>query len=384
MKKIPLLTIIIVIGWCVSALKAQTTALINLTFGTERSSVIPGFNEIDILVSAGAGYTTDDAIYTPNTTNPDGSWTGINFRFTQSGPLPFVNTEFTVSYPLSGVTGGQVTNVTGGGCYVGQPAFNITITRGSPAPDADGTPTVIATLRYPNTHPGETLIVRNTTIASCASRESYWGNQHATNAGVRLLAAGNSVTLPIELLKFEARTNKCDVSLYWETATEKNFGYYQIEASKDGRDFKAIAQQKPQSPNSSEKRVYKYQIPPAYEDSYFRLKAVDLDGSYEYSPVVYAKAPCESKQFDIQLYPNPNYTSELMVELNSPEVVENVRLLLLDALGQTIRVQKIDEVQVGSNKIPIETDDLPTGTYYIRIIGINQLSEPLKFIRSNF
>ncbi len=142
--------------------------------------------------------------------------------------------------------------------------------------------------------------------------------------------------LPIELLRFEPRTNKCDVSLYWETASEKNFGYFQIEASKDGREFRAVEQKKPQSPNSSSLRTYKYPVPVAYQGYYFRLKSVDLDGAFEYSKIVYTESPCK-KDYQVQLYPNPNYLSELTVEVNSPESREQVQVFLVDNFGKRIR-----------------------------------------------
>ena len=147
--------------------------------------------------------------------------------------------------------------------------------------------------------------------------------------------------LPIELLRFEARINQCDVSLYWETASEKNFGYFQIEASKDGRTFKAVEQKKPQSPNSSSLRTYKYPVPVAYQGYYFRLKSVDLDGAFEYSEIRYTESPCK-KDYTVQLYPNPNYLSELTVEVNSPESREQVQLFLIDNFGKRLREQKID------------------------------------------
>lgn len=189
--------------------------------------------------------------------------------------------------------------------------------------------------------------------------------------------------LPIELTAFDARTADCDVSLYWETATEQDFGFYQIEASRDGRRFAAVAQQKPESPNSLETRRYKYAVPAKYENHYFRLKAVDLDGSFEYSPVVFAKAPCDQDKYSMNLYPNPNFTSELMVEVNSPRLKENVQLHLTDAFGKVIRIQDAN-LDVGRNTIRIETEGLPSGTYYVRVIGVEQLSEPMKFIRNNF
>ncbi len=193
----------------------------------------------------------------------------------------------------------------------------------------------------------------------------------------------NNAPLPIELLTFETRANKCDLSLYWETATERNLGYFQIEASKDGRAFATAAQQKPASPNSSTLRTYRYAVPTDLHNQYFRLKAVDLDGHFEYSPIVFAKAPCKDKRYEINLYPNPNYTSELTVEVNSPEAIPNSKLLVTDVFGKQVLLQTVN-IQVGINKLPINTEQLPSGTYFVKIVGIDPLQEPLKFVRSNF
>jgi hypothetical protein len=201
--------------------------------------------------------------------------------------------------------------------------------------------------------------------------------------GYSFTLGDTDANLPVELLTFETRANKCDLSLYWETATERNFGYFQIEASKDGRAFATAAQQKPASPNSSTLRTYRYAVPTDLHNQYFRLKAVDLDGNFEYSPIVFAKAPCKDKRYEINLYPNPNYTSELTVEVNSPEAVEDTKLLVMDVFGKQVLLQKVN-IQVGVNKLPINTEQLPSGTYFVKIVGIDPLQEPLKFVRSNF
>lgn len=188
--------------------------------------------------------------------------------------------------------------------------------------------------------------------------------------------------LPIELITFEARTNKCDISLYWETASEKNLSHFQIEASKDGEHFAAIGQVKPKSANSTILQAYKYAVPELYQGYYFRLKPVDLDGAYDYSNIVYAKAPCK-KEYGMTLYPNPNVIEDLTVEISSPERQDKVQLFVLDAVGRQLQTQQVD-LQVGVNKISINTQALPSGNYFIKLIGIEQLSAPLKFIKSTF
>lgn len=220
--------------------------------------------------------------------------------------------------------------------------------------------------------------IRTSTLAT----GSFWTN--GTLFSQPLSPQDAMEPLPIELLLFELRGAGCEMELYWETARERNLAYYEIELSKDGRVFSGVWQHKPASPNSTSRRAYRYAIPREYQDQYLRMKAVDMDGVYEYSEVIYVKSRCEDKEYELHLYPNPNYTTELVVELKSAQAVEKVELQLLDAYGKLLRKQKVEQVEVGINKISMETADLPTGTYFIKILGIDQLQSPLKFIRSNF
>jgi hypothetical protein len=173
----------------------------------------------------------------------------------------------------------------------------------------------------------------------------------------------NSAPLPIELLTFEPRTDKCDAYLYWETATEKNFGYFQIEASKDGREFKALAQQKPASSNSSEKRTYKYSIPSAYQGFYFRLKSVDLDGAFDYSDIVATQTPC-TKAYEVQLYPNP-VNQWLQVQLDGGQQDEIYELTVLNLLGQRVPMPRTQVRQRELHRL--DTTDWTPGAYWLQL-----------------
>jgi hypothetical protein len=197
MKRI-ILIFIISIAFIFNAFtaSAQSTAQLNVTFSPERASATVGFKEIDILVSAGSGYTTGNAVYVPNKTNPNGSWTSINLRFTQSSTgTPFTNTELAVTYPVAGISGSSTAqNIAAGGCYQGKTAFSINILRASPAADAGTTPMVIATIRYPNRSGQKTFTIRNMTTQACAIRESFWSNTHTSNSSTRLPIVGNQVS----------------------------------------------------------------------------------------------------------------------------------------------------------------------------------------------
>jgi hypothetical protein len=121
-------------------------------------------------------------------------------------------------------------------------------------------------------------------------------------------------------------------------------------------------------------------VPNKFHAYYFRLKTVDLDGAFEYSPIVYAEAPCPKAAAAI-LYPNPNFTSELTVEVNSQAFYYNVQMELSDNFGRILQNQIVSILE-GTNKIIFDTHNLPTGIYFIKITGMKDYYVPLQFVKS--
>jgi hypothetical protein len=113
--------------------------------------------------------------------------------------------------------------------------------------------------------------------------------------------AGFSTTvLPVELLSFTGKKWKSNSNLLnWNVASEVNFKEYQLERSIDkNNNFKTIG-----IINAENKANY------IYTDNnlsngvsyYYRLKMVDLNGAFEYSPIV----KINSSLIGINVLPNP-------------------------------------------------------------------------------
>lgn len=72
----------------------------------------------------------------------------------------------------------------------------------------------------------------------------------------------------------------------WQTATEINNAYFYIERSADGARYEAIGQV-PGAGTSTVINTYTYtDEQPLSGVNYYRLRQVDFDGQYAYSPVV--------------------------------------------------------------------------------------------------
>lgn len=108
--------------------------------------------------------------------------------------------------------------------------------------------------------------------------------------------------LPIRLVDFNAQCDKGIARLNWLTASEENNEKFNIERSKDGKNFESIGTVSG-SGTSQEVNTYSFEDREAlYGTSYYRLKQTDFDGKFEYSKIILNK--CIEK-INLKIYPNP-------------------------------------------------------------------------------
>jgi len=186
----------------------------------------------------------------------------------------------------------------------------------------------------------------------------------------------NITFLPVELIDFTAKPMDQGVMLDWSTASEQDNDYFAIERSFDGQRFKEIG--KVAGAGSSYTAVdYNFfdSNPPALASSlYYRLRQVDYDGKFEYSPIEVIDR--EISGDGIQLWPNPT-NSELNISLTSSMSEQPVRVEIFDINGRLLRVADFD--QVGDN-MSLNVSELTEGIYLIKI-GSEQFSQTKRFIK---
>jgi hypothetical protein len=95
------------------------------------------------------------------------------------------------------------------------------------------------------------------------------------------------VVLPVEIIGIGAYRNDNGITVGWSTATETNNNYFMVEYSIDGTNFINYKEVKGAG-NSNSRRDYTCNF---MEDigsytPYFRLKQVDYNGNFKYSPIV--------------------------------------------------------------------------------------------------
>ncbi len=174
--------------------------------------------------------------------------------------------------------------------------------------------------------------------------------------------------LPVELVDFQARQVLADVQLTWETQSESNNDYFDIELAIGDEAvlqdrFVTIGQQRGNGTTN---------IPTYYEfmdrqpkktgNRYYRLKQVDTDGTYAYSPIRMVTFP---SGVQVEVYPNP-FCSVLKLHYQSSTAKE-LTIQLVDNQGKIVLSTKKYAVE-GEQTLDIPVDQtLMEGTYYLRI-----------------
>lgn len=148
-----------------------------------------------------------------------------------------------------------------------------------------------------------------------------WGRQCEPECNNDTLTGPGTITedsdpaspLPVKLLYFRVDVLNQKVALKWGTATESNADYFAIERSSNGQSFREIGREAAAG-NSAIGNEYSFDDNnPFIGRAYYRLKAVDLDGTSEYFNLVVADF--EGKR-GISIYPNPLQDEQLNVSLN--------------------------------------------------------------------
>lgn len=138
-------------------------------------------------------------------------------------------------------------------------------------------------------------------------------------------------TLPITLTHFDVKTDQENLFFDWKTSMEYDLSHYEIEQSTNGKDFSYFAQKT--AHNHAWGATYELRLMNEYNDNivrYFRLKSVDLDGSFSYSKVVSLFQPKDKTMDAIPNYFSKNEILRLDASWNGS------RLMLYDVNGRVV------------------------------------------------
>ncbi len=218
--------------------------------------------------------------------------------------------------------------------------------------------------KNPSLNPMEVLQI----LRSTASRSSNPDNQYGWGI-INALTAINSIIVPVEMTLFSGDYENESVNLKWITATELNNFGFEIERRDDFSSYEKIGFVGGNG-TSTNRITYNFiDRNLSAKKYYYRLKQLDLDGTFDYSAEIAVDIET-LKDFKLfQNYPNP-FNPTTNVKYYVPNTGQ-LKVGLYDVLGNELKTLVDKEVHSGSYEITIDGSNLASGTYFVRMISQN-------------
>lgn len=172
--------------------------------------------------------------------------------------------------------------------------------------------------------------------------------------------------VPVELTSFAAKVNAAgQVELNWSTATELNNLGFQIERKVVDGEFLPIGYVKGNG-TTTEVKEYSFTDRTVEIGKYiYRLKQMDYDGKFEYSPEIEVDVN-PPLQFTLeQNYPNP-FNPSTKIKFGLAENT-NVKLAVYNLLGELVATLINNQLSAGFYEVEFNATSLPSGMYIYSI-----------------
>lgn len=156
-------------------------------------------------------------------------------------------------------------------------------------------------------------------------------------------------TLPVELLSFTATAGPKTVTLNWATANEVANDRFVVERSRNAARWEQIGTVRATGRSGAD-YTFTDELP-LDGRSYYRLRQIDLDGSF----VLYDPVTVQFTAASLSVYPNP-----ATAELRFNRQLAGATISLLGSTGRTLR-----DVTVTNGRLDVST--LRPGIYLVRV-----------------
>jgi hypothetical protein len=168
-------------------------------------------------------------------------------------------------------------------------------------------------------------------------------------------------TTPVTLTSVSVKKQFETIVVNWQTASEINNAYFDIERSENGRDFTRIGQVKGAGSTGTPQYYRYFDDIPFPNINYYRIKQVDFDGKYAYSKIIAIDNAVKTSGI---LKMDPSVYNDILtfdIETNDNAVIH-----ISDVSGRLVLSK--NNVVKGISTVNIATNALPCGVYFLSLI----------------
>ena len=172
--------------------------------------------------------------------------------------------------------------------------------------------------------------------------------------------------IPVELSSFTASANENSVTLDWSTATETNNSGFAIERKTPLDERWKEVGFVPGFGTTTVRMSYTFTDENLSMGSYsYRLKQIDLDGTFEYSNEVYAEVSAPKNFTLLQNYPNP-FNPSTTIGFSIPQT-SDITIEVYNVVGELVASLVNRTLEAGYHSFSFEAGNLPSGAYVYQL-----------------
>ncbi len=192
------------------------------------------------------------------------------------------------------------------------------------------------------------------------------------------------IVLPVKLLGIKAENTQDGNLVRWTASSDKLFSHFELEKSQSGfssfQFLSRIEVQRGSTGNSNEIFDYQFLDNAVGAFNAYRLKMLEKDGTFKYSPVVIVQTKLPNlSNSKFSIYPNPA-RDLVYIQNESGNRYTSLRINVLDVCGKLVQSNLFTGLQ-SRQQYYLDLSEIHSGLYLLEIFEGDIRIESLNFLK---